>query len=113
MIHCCGAVRPLIPDLIEVGVDILNPVQITAVGMDSGPLKSDFGKDIVFWGGGVDTQRLLAFGTPEQVRQDVKRRVGDFAPGGGFVFATVHNIQANVPAPNIVAMWEALQDCGY
>jgi uroporphyrinogen decarboxylase len=109
-LHTCGAVRELIPDLIEIGVDILNPVQVSAVGMDSAELKRDFGRDMVFWGGGVDTQRVLGQGTPDEVRAEVLRRVGDLAAGGGFVFAAVHNVQPNVPAPNIVAMRDALRE---
>ena len=110
--HSCGAVRAIIPDLIEVGVDILNPVQVSATGMDSAELKREFGKDITFWGGGVDTQGVFGTGTPQQVREDVKRRVTDLMPGGGFVFNTVHNIQGNVPPENIMAMWETLQEYG-
>ncbi|MBI5388678.1 MAG: hypothetical protein HZA90_28790 [Verrucomicrobia bacterium] len=110
--HSCGAVLPLLPDLIESGIDILNPVQVSAAGMDSKELKRRFGKDLTFYGGGVDTQHVLPHGTPQQVRDEVKRRVDDFAPGGGFIFNTVHNIQADVPAENILAMWEALQECG-
>jgi uroporphyrinogen decarboxylase len=110
--HSCGSIRPVIGDLIEAGVDILNPVQVSATGMDSAELKREFGKDIVFWGGGVDTQRVLGTGTPQQVRDDVRRRIDDLAPGGGFVFATVHNIQGNVPPENIMAMWETLQEFG-
>jgi uroporphyrinogen decarboxylase len=105
--HSCGAIRPLIPDLIEVGVDILNPVQVAAAGMDPVALKRDFGRDLVFWGGGVDTQRILGTGTPAQVRDDVRRNIEALAPGGGFVFAAVHDIQANVPVENIMAMWDA------
>jgi uroporphyrinogen decarboxylase len=108
--HTCGAVRELIPDLIEIGVDILNPVQVSAAGMDTAELKREFGRDIVFWGGGVDTQRVLGAGTPEEVREEVLRRVGDLAPGGGFVFAAVHNIQPNVPAANVLAMRSALAE---
>jgi len=110
--HSCGSIRAVIPDLIEIGCDILNPVQVSAAGMDSAELKREFGRDLVFWGGGVDTQRVLGTGTPQQVREDTKRRVEDFMPGGGFVFNTVHNIQANVPPENIVAMWETLQEYG-
>ena len=110
--HSCGAIRPVIGDLIEIGVDIINPVQVSATGMDSAELKHEFGKEITFWGGGVDTQRVLGNGTPEEVRADTKRRIEDLAPGGGFVFATVHNIQGNVPAENILAMWETLQEYG-
>jgi uroporphyrinogen decarboxylase len=105
-------VRPIIPDFIEMGVDLLNPVHITATGMEPVQLKKDFGKDIVFWGGGVDTQQILPNGTPEQVKDDVKRNIEALAPGGGFVFATVHNIQAEVPPKNIMAMIEALREIG-
>ncbi len=107
--HTCGAVRELIPDLIEIGVDILNPVQVSAAGMDTAELKREFGRDIVFWGGGVDTQRVLGSGSPSEVRAEVGRRARDLAPGGGFVFAAVHNIQPNVPAANILAMRAALR----
>jgi uroporphyrinogen decarboxylase len=110
--HSCGNVRPLLPDFIELGVDILNPVHVRAAGMDPVELKRDFGRDIVFWGGGVDTQDVLPHGTPAEVRDDVRRNIEALAPGGGFVFNTVHNIQADVPPKNIVAMWEALQDYG-
>jgi uroporphyrinogen decarboxylase len=110
--HSCGSVRPVIPDLIEIGVDILNPVQVSAAGMDSAELKREYGKDLTFWGGGIDTQNVLGTGTPQQVREEVRRRVEDLMPGGGFVFAAVHNIQGNVPPENIVAMWEALQEYG-
>jgi uroporphyrinogen decarboxylase len=110
--HSCGNVRPLIPDFIELGIDILNPVHIRATGMNPLELKRDFGADIVFWGGGVDTQGVLPNGTPQEVRDDVRRNIDALAPGGGFVFNTVHNIQADVPPENIVAMWEALQEYG-
>ena len=110
--HTCGAVKPLIPYLIEEGVDILNPVQVNADGMDSKLLKKEFGKDITFWGGGVDTQHVLPFGTPGEVRDEVKRRIDDLAPGGGFVFAAVHNVQGDVPPENFMAMREALADFG-
>jgi uroporphyrinogen decarboxylase len=110
--HCCGAVAPLLPDLIESGIDILNPVQVSAAGMDTKELKRRFGKDLTFWGGGVDTQHVLPRGTPAEVKAEVRRRIEDLAPGGGFIFNTVHNIQADVPPQNIVAMWEALQEFG-
>ena len=112
LFHSCGNIRPIIPDLIEMGVDILNPVHVTATGMEPVQLKKDFGKDIVFWGGGVDTQHILPSGTPEQVKDDVKRNIDALAPGGGFVFSTIHNIQAEVPPQNIVAMIEALNEYG-
>ena len=110
--HSCGAIREMIPILIDEGVEILNPVQVSAAGMDSRDLKRDFGDKVTFWGGGVDTQHVLPRGTPAQVKAEVKRRIEDFAPGGGFVFNTVHNVQADVPAENYMAMWEALQEYG-
>ncbi len=110
--HGCGAVYDLIPDLIEVGFDILNPVQVSARGMDTKKLKQEYGKDITFWGGGVDTQRVLPFGTPQQVADEVRRRMDDLAPGGGFVFAAVHNIQAFVPPQNIVAAFDTALEYG-
>ncbi|HET9913976.1 MAG TPA: uroporphyrinogen decarboxylase family protein [Anaerolineales bacterium] len=110
--HSCGNVRPLIPDYIELGVDILNPVHIRAAGMEPAALKRDFGKDLVFWGGGVDTQGTLPNGTPQEVRDDVRRNIEALAPGGGFVFNTVHNIQTDVPPANLSAMFEALAEYG-
>jgi uroporphyrinogen decarboxylase len=112
-LHSCGSIRRVIPDLIEIGLDIINPVQVSAVGMDSAELKREYGKDLVFWGGGVNTQRVFDENhTPQEVREDVKRRITDLMAGGGFVFATVHNIQGNVPPENIMAMWETLQEYG-
>ncbi|MBS3771713.1 MAG: uroporphyrinogen decarboxylase family protein [Bacteroidales bacterium] len=110
--HSCGNVRAIIPDFIEMGVDVLNPVHIKAEGMDPVTLKRDFGDDITFWGGGVDTQGILPNGSPDEVADDVKRNIDALAPGGGFVFNTVHNIQAEVPVENIMAMWNALQEYG-
>ena len=110
--HSCGAVRPLIWDFIEAGIDILNPVQISAEGMDPQELKDEYGQDLVFWGGGVDTQHVLDKGTPAEVKADVRRNIGALAPGGGFVFATVHDIQADVPPENLVAMWQAWREYG-
>jgi uroporphyrinogen decarboxylase len=111
-LHSDGAIKSLIPDLIEAGVDALNPVQFTAAGMDLAELKREFGRDITFWGGGVDTQGVLPRGTPEQVREQVLRNVELLMPGGGYIFATVHNIQADVPPENIVAMVSALREAG-
>lgn len=112
-LHSCGAVYDLIPDFIDTGVDILNPVQVSAAGMGkTRQLKEEFGNDLVFWGGGVDTQAILPRGSAEAVREEVKLRIGDLAPGGGFVFAAVHNIQPDVPPENIMAMWEAWQEYG-
>jgi uroporphyrinogen decarboxylase len=110
--HSCGAIRVLIPDLIEAGMDILNPVQFTAARMDLKELKHDFGDVLTFWGGGVDTQSTLNHGTPQQVASEVKRIMDILAPGGGFVFAPVHNIQDDVPAENLWAMWDTLQGYG-
>jgi hypothetical protein len=108
--HSCGAVYPLLPAFIESGFDILNPVQVSAEGMDARRLKAEFGRDLVFWGGGVDTQKTLAFGSPAEVRSEVLERCGIFGRDGGFVFNAVHNIQANVPVANIVAMFGAIQE---
>jgi uroporphyrinogen decarboxylase len=102
-LHSCGAIYDVIPDLIEIGVDILNPVQITAAGMDPVRLKKEFGNKIIFWGGGVDTQTTLNRGTPEDVRKQVNDMLDIFSPGGGYVFSQVHNIEANVPAENVKA----------
>jgi len=110
--HSCGAIRPLLGDLIETGIDIINPVQKSAAGMDLNELKNEFGKDLVFWGGGVDTQRVFSKGSSEQVREDVKRSIDALAPGGGFIFGTVHNTQADVSPENFMTMWETLQDYG-
>jgi uroporphyrinogen decarboxylase len=107
--HSCGNVRPILPDLIDIGVDILNPVHVTATGMEPAALKRDFGTDVSFWGGGVETQSVLPNGTPQDVRDNVRRNVDALAPGGGYVFNTVHNIQADVPPENIVAMIDALR----
>lgn len=108
--HTCGAVRPLIPNLLDAGFDILNPVQCSAADMDPGRLKAEFGDRLVFWGGGVDTQRTLPFGTPAEVRAQVTERLKVFSPGGGFVFNTIHNVQAGTPVANIIAMVEAIRD---
>jgi uroporphyrinogen decarboxylase len=110
--HTCGSVRVLLPDLIEAGLDIYNPVQFTAAGMDLKGLKKDFGKDLVFWGGGVNTQSTLKTGTPQEVSDEVKRIIDILAPGGGFIFNTVHNIQEDVPPENFWAMWDTLMDYG-
>ena len=108
--HSCGSVISLIPSFIDSGFDILNPVQCSAAGMDPVQLKKEFGSEIVFWGGGVDTQKTLMFGTPDAVRTEVMRRCELFGKDGGFIFNTVHNIQGNVPVRNVVAMFEALKD---
>jgi uroporphyrinogen decarboxylase len=112
LLHSCGSVRKLIPDLIEIGVDILNPIQVTATGMDSKELKKEFGSELAFWGGGCDTQHILPRGTPQEVKDETKRRIDDLAPGGGFIFTPVHNIQADVPAENLEVMWQTLMEYG-
>lgn len=109
-IHTCGCILELIPDLIEAGFDVLNPVQCSAPGMDPQTLKNKFGKDIVFWGGGVDTQRTLPFGKPSEVYREVRERIEIFNEGGGFVFNSVHNVQSNVPVDNLLAMFRAIKD---
>ena len=108
--HSCGAVEPLIEAMIECGFDILNPVQCSAHGMDPAHLKKEYSERIVFWGGGVETQTTLAFGTPQEVRKEVLRRCEIFAENGGFVFTSVHNIQADTPVENIVAMIDAVKE---
>lgn len=108
--HSCGAVADFLQDFYESGVDILNPVQLSARGMDGKMLKEQWGDKFVFWGGGVDTQKTLPFGTPEEVYQEVTERLALFSKGGGYVFNTVHNIQANVPVENLAAMFQALND---
>lgn len=110
MLHCCGAVRPLLPDLIDAGLDAINPVQIAGKDMDAAGLKRDFGNDITFWGGGCDTQKTLPDGTPDEVRAHVLGQLEVLAPGGGFVFQQVHNIMANVPPANIIAMFDAIRE---
>ncbi len=108
--HSCGAVEPFIPHFIECGFDIVNPVQCSAVGMDPQTLKERYGDRITFWGGGIDTQKTLPFGTPEQVREQVMHRCEIFAPNGGFVFNSIHNLQAKTPIENIIAMLDAVKE---
>jgi uroporphyrinogen decarboxylase len=110
MLHCCGGVRPLIPHLIEAGLDAINPVQISCAGMDAGELKREFGDRLTLWGGGCDTRFVLSHGTPEEVRRHVREQVSILRPGGGFVFQQVHNILADVPPENIIAMFDAVRD---
>lgn len=111
LLHSCGSVAAFIPDLIEAGFDALHPVQVSARDMDSASLKREFGRDIAFWGG-VDTQRVLPLGTPHEVRGEVRRRIADLGPGGGYVLGAVHNIQAEVPVENILAMLQAAREFG-
>jgi hypothetical protein len=111
-IHSCGSVSSLLEDFIEAGFDILNPVQTSAANMDPHILKKKFGDRITFWGGGVDTQKTLPFGTPEQVRKEVCERIQAFGPGGGFIFNTIHNVQPKIPVENVLAMYRAVQEFG-
>jgi len=108
--HSCGAVEPLLSHFVESGFDIINPVQCSATGMDPQTLKNTYGKDLIFWGGGIDTQQVLPFGSPDEVYQQVKERIEIFNQSGGFVFNTIHNIQANTPIENVVAMLKAIQE---
>ena len=110
MLHCCGGIYELIPDLIEAGFEILNPIQINAINMEPKRLKSEFGKDLTFWGGGINTQSVLNRATPEEIMKHVTENLEAFAPGGGYVFNTVHNILSDVPPENIVAMFEAVKE---
>lgn len=105
--HCCGSIAPVLPILVDAGLDIINPVQTTADNMDPVMLKREFGKDLCFWGGGCETQGVLTTGTPEEIREQVKQRIDILGKGGGFVFNQVHNILANVPPENVVAMYDA------
>jgi len=110
--HNDGAIFDFIPTLIEMGVDILNPVQTTARGMDPVKLVEEFGGRIVFWGGACDCQKTLAFGTPEEVAREVEQSIDVFAPGGGYVLAPVHNIQARVPPENVIALFDTALAAG-
>ena len=105
--HSCGSIRQILGDLIDCGIDIINPVQTSAGGMDPAELKREFGRHVTFWGGGCETQTVLQRGTPEEVEKMVRERIATFAPGGGFVFNQIHNVMANIPPENVVAMFEA------
>ena len=111
-LHTCGSVLKMLPDLVEAGVEILNPVQVSAKGMDTAILKRDFGNQLTFWGA-VDTQSVLPHGTTEDVKAEVRKRIQDLGPGGGYVVAPVHNVQADVPAENVIAMYQAALEYGY
>ncbi len=111
--HTCGSCTSLLPELKDNGVDIVNPVQISADNMDPVQLKKDFGDKLTFWGGACDSQHILPFATPEKVREDVRKNLEAFKPGGGYVFNNVHNIQAGVPAQNIVALYDAAYEFGF
>jgi uroporphyrinogen decarboxylase len=111
--HTCGGCRGYIPELLDNGIDILNPIQTSAAGMDPAELKKEFGSKLVLWGGGIDSQHVLPFVKPEEVKQEVRRNLEIFKPGGGYVFNNIHNIQAGVPAENIAAMYEAAYEYGF
>lgn len=109
-LHSCGSIYRLLPDLVDIGLEILNPVETQSAEMDAARLKAEFGDKLTFWGGGADTRKILNSGTPEQVREDVLRRCEIFAPGGGFVWNTIHNITPDVPPQNIIAMFDAVKE---
>ena len=111
LLHSCGAISSIIDDLIEIGVDALNPVQVSAEGMEPGYLKKSFGDRITFWGGGIDTQQVLSFGTTDDVRREVRKNIELFRDNGGYVFAPVHNIMPGVPVDNILAMYDTYREC--
>jgi uroporphyrinogen decarboxylase len=111
-LHSCGSIYKLLDDLIEMGVDVIHPVQVTAKDMDSAKLSREFGDRLSFWGG-IDTQSVLPKGNVADVRAEVKRRISDFAPGGGYILSAVHNIQPDVPVENVLAMYEAGKEFGY
>jgi len=111
-LHSCGSIYRLLPDLVEAGYDVINPVQTACRDMEPERLKREFGKAVTFWGGGCDTRRVLNRGTPQEVRDHVRRRIDILAPGGGFVFNTVHNILPEVPPENVAAMFEAVREYG-
>ena len=109
-LHCCGGVRPLLPHLIDAGLDAINPVQISCTGMDATGLKADFGDRLTFWGGGCDTHKILFKGTPKEIREHVRQQIEILKPSGGFVFQQVHNILADVPPENVIAMFDAANE---
>jgi uroporphyrinogen decarboxylase len=111
--HTCGSVAQYIPDLLDNGIDILNPVQISAEGMDPAELKAEYGDKLTFWGGAIDTQHVLPFATPDEIREHVRRNLEIFKPNGGYVFNNVHNIQAGVPPENIVVLFDTALEFGF
>lgn len=111
-LHCDGAVAEILPDFIEIGIDILNPLQTSARGMEPAWLKREYGRDLTFWGGGVDTQTTLPFGTVEDIRREVRDRIRLLGPGGGYVFTTIHNIQPDIPPEKVIAVFETAAEFG-
>ena len=112
VVHSDGSIRELLPDFIEIGIDAINPVQVAAKGMDSAELKREFGRDLCFWGA-IDTQHVLPFGSPAEVKAEVWKRIHDLAPGGGYIVSSSHNIQRDVPPENVIAMIEAVAEYGH
>jgi len=112
LLHSCGSIYEIIPDLIEIGIDVINPVQVSAKNMDSLKLKNEFGDKLSFWGGSCDTQTILPYKTPVEIEKEVKKRISDFFPGGGFIFASIHNIQYDVPPENICALFDTAFKAG-
>jgi uroporphyrinogen decarboxylase len=110
LLHSCGSIYAVMADIIDAGIDAVNPVQVSAVDMDTARLKREFGRDITFWGGGCDTQHVLPRGSVREVRDEVRRRIDDLATDGGFVFCPVHNIQPDVPPENVVACYRAVRE---
>lgn len=110
--HCDGAIRELLPDFIEIGIDVLNPLQTSARGMDPREIKRQFGRNLAFWGGGVETQTTLPFGTCDDIRREVRERIKLLGPGGGYVFAPIHNLQPDIPPDKILAIYETVAECG-
>ncbi len=111
-IHCDGAIEEILPDFIELGIEVLNPLQTSAKGMDPGRIKRRFGRNLAFWGGGVETQTTLPFGSVEDVRREVLERLKLLGPGGGYVFAAIHNIQADIPPEKVLAVFDTAAQCG-
>ena len=109
-LHCCGGVRPLLGDLIEAGIDAINPVQVSCSGMAPDELKAEFGAKLTFWGGGCDTHFVLSRATPDEIRRHVRQQIEILGPGGGFVFQQVHNVLADVPPENVIAMLDAARE---
>jgi len=111
-IHCDGAIEDILPDFVEIGIDVLNPLQTSAKGMDPQRIKQKYGRDLAFWGGGVETQTTLPFGSVADVRREVRERVKLLGAGGGYVFATIHNIQADIPPEKVLAIYDTVSECG-
>ena len=112
LMHSCGSIYQLIPDLIEIGIDAINPVQLSAKDMETSKLKKEFGSKLSFWGGSCDSQKVLPYGNSEEIKEEVGRRINDLAPGGGFIFTSIHNIQHDVPPENICTLYDTALELG-